>query len=143
MSEIARYACPVVLTNTLLIWLFLLIPGLLAALGAYLTRGSWMRIVGASVGAAARDILALFVAVILPDSARNPEYAPYYSWFVAYLCASGAAVMSCLSPYRGGVLYFMAGVGGFAGQFVLLYTNESQKLLRNLLRMALTARSAA
>lgn len=133
MSEIARYTCPVLLTNVLLIWLFLLIPGLLAGLGAYLTRGSWLRIVGASVGAAGRDILVLLLATLVPDSARNPEYAPYYSWFVAYLCASGAAVMSCLSPYRGKLLYFMAGVGGFAGQFILLYTNQSQKLLRQII----------
>ncbi len=126
VSEIARYACPVILTQAWQVWLFILIPGLLAALGAYLGRGSWMRIPGASAGAAARDVVILLLAGLIPASARNPEYGPYYSWFLAYLCASGAAVMSCLSPYRGRILYVMSALGAIAGQFVLLYTSRQE-----------------
>ncbi|MCE7871525.1 hypothetical protein DYH09_14255 [bacterium CPR1] len=126
VSEIARYACPVLLSQAWQIWLFLLIPGILAALGARLTEGSWMRIPGAAAGAALRDLSFLLLAGLIPESARNPDYAPYYSWFLAYLCASGAAVMSCLSPYRGWILPVMSAIGAFAAQFVLLYTSTRE-----------------
>lgn len=102
-------------------WTFLLLPALGALLGAWAGQGSFLRILGAAVGAAGRDVtvIALVIAGYLVPN--NPLWSPDISFMLAFFSASAAALMSCLAPYRGKLLLFNSAVGGFAGQFLLPY----------------------
>ena len=121
METLLKYAPPIILHGPVQQWLFLLLPALGAMIGAFLGRGSFMRIVGASLGAAARDISIILLVtkgLLIPS---NPHWHASIAFMLAYFCASGAAIMSCLAPYRGKVLLLNSAIGGFAGQFVLTY----------------------
>lgn len=121
METLLKYAPPVVLTLGPMAWAFLLLPALGALFGAFLCRGSYKRIVGASLGAAGRDlgvVAAVNLGLLVPN---NPHWDPSISMILAFFCASGAALLSCLSPYRGKRLLVSSALGGFAGQFLLPY----------------------
>jgi len=99
---------------------FLLVPAVLAAFGALIGQGSWLRIVTAAVGAATRDLLLRTLVVtgwLIPS---NPDYNPDTALLFAFGCASGAALLACLSPYRGKLLLLMAGLGATVGQYSIL-----------------------
>lgn len=121
METLLKFAPPVVLALGPMAWAFLLLPALGALLGAFIFRGSFMRIVGAALGAASRD-LGVFglvhFGVLVPN---NPHWEPQISLILAFFCASGAALFACLAPYRGKRLLLGAALGGFAGQFLLPY----------------------
>ena len=121
METLLKFAPPIVLTFGPMAWAFLLLPALGALLGAFLFRGSFMRIIGAALGAASRD-LGIFALVhlgyLVPN---NPHWDPSISFILAFFCASGAALFACLAPYRGKRLLLGAALGGFAGQFLLPY----------------------
>lgn len=121
METLLKFAPPIVLTLGPMAWAFLLIPALGALLGAFILRGSFMRIIGASLGAAGRDLgllAAVHFGLLVPD---NPHWDPGISVILAFFCASGAALLSCLAPYRGKRLLVGSALGGFAGQFLLPY----------------------
>lgn len=121
METLLKYAPPIILHGFVQQWLFLLLPAFGAMLGAFLCRGSFLRIVGASAGAATRDfgiILLVSKGWLTPT---NPHWHASIAFILGYLCASGAAIMSCLAPYRGKVLLLNSAIGGFAGQFFLTY----------------------
>lgn len=121
METVVKFGPPFVLSNPIVVWAFLLFPGVLAALGARLCQGSFLRIVGAAFGAVVRDlgILILVSAGLL--KVTNPLWIPDISLVLAFFCGSGAALFGCLTPYRGPLVPTMAFIGGFGGQFVLAY----------------------
>jgi hypothetical protein len=121
METVLKFAPPILLQSSLHAWLFLLLPALGAVLGALLCQGSFRRIIGASAGAAARDIgiiLLVFNGWLEPN---NPHWNLDISFILAFFSASAAAIMSCLAPYRGKLLLINSAIGGFAGQFLLPY----------------------
>ncbi len=139
MDTIITFGPPILLQNCVAISLFLLTPAFLAALGAYLCQGSALRIVGASIGGAARDILLLIAVTNGWLSRTNPSWTPDFSLILAFFGASAAAIMSCLAPYRGKLLIFNSAIGGLAGQFLLPFimnpgpANGVQELEREIL----------
>lgn len=119
MEMILKHASPLLMHSAWQQWLFLLLPAFGALLGAFLCQGSFLRIVGAALGAAARDLTIMLLVIngwLVPN---NPHWDLAIAFMLVYFCASGAALMSCLAPYRGKVLLFNSALGGFAGQFVL------------------------
>lgn len=119
-TQIVQLACPILLSAKWMQIAFLLLPAVLAAFGALLGQGSWLRIVTAAVGAASRDLLlrTLVLGGWLIQS--NPEYNADTAMLFAFGCASGAALLACLSPYRGKFLLLMAGLGAVVGQYTIL-----------------------
>lgn len=121
MDTLLKFAPPVVLSAGPMAWAFLFLPALGALIGAFLCRGSFLRIAGASLGAAGRDlgVVALVqFGLLVPN---NPHWDPSISGILAFFCASSAALFACLAPYRGKRLLVGSAVGGFAGQFLLPY----------------------
>lgn len=130
MHEIVvRFGSPAILIGWK-IWAFLLVPPILAALGAWLGRGSWARILGAAVGAGLRDltILVLLLSGVLTPT--NPEYHYYFSLVLLYLCAAPAMVGATLAPYRGPIPLINSFLGAFLGQFILIWVVGPQKSKR-------------
>lgn len=121
METVVKLGSPFLLGTTLQVWLFLLLPALGAAFGALLFRGTWLRILGAALGGASRDIVIVLLLLNGKLIPTNPYYEPGVSFMLAYFGASAAALMSCLSPYRGKMLLLNSFLGGFAGQFILPY----------------------
>ncbi len=119
MELIKHFGCPLKFTSTFVFWLFLLFPAISAALGAMICQGSALRIVGASFGAAARDVGFLLLVMFALLEPNNNLWAADYSIILAFLSGSAAAITSCLSPYRGKTLIVMSAIGGFAGQFLM------------------------
>lgn len=121
METIFKFGSPVVLVHGALAWAFLLAPAFGALLGARLCQGSFLRILGGAVGGASRDIGLLLLITLGFLQPNNSFWSPDISLILAFFSASAAAVMSCLAPYKGKLLWFNAAVGGFAGQFLLSY----------------------
>ena len=118
--EIVKAGCPVILTEEWHMWAFVLAPAFLAAFGAIIGQGSWLRIVTAAAGAAARDLILMGLVMYGWLVPCNPSYTTESATMMAFGCASGAALLACLSPYRGKILILMSGAGAFAGQFLIL-----------------------
>ncbi|MBS2040070.1 hypothetical protein JST97_34100 [bacterium] len=117
MDFIVKFGCPVLLTQTWQVYIFIAIPCLLSALGARLLQGSALRIVGATLGACARDAALLFLisrGYLVPT---NPGYDPYCGAILLCCVGSGAALGSTFGPYRGLVLWILAGLGALAGHW--------------------------
>lgn len=131
METVLKYAPPIILSSAWQQWLFLLFPALGALIGAFLGQGSFLRIVGAAFGAGSRDLVIFLLAVNGWLTPNNPHWHASISLILAYFCASGAAIMSTLAPYRGKVLLLNAALGGFAGQFFLGYVLGSIKKSRD------------
>ncbi len=121
METILKFGSPVLLIHGALAWTFLLLPALGALLGARLCQGSFLRILGGAVGGASRDIGILLLVTLGFLQPNNSLWSPDISLVLAFFGASAAAIMSCLAPYKGKLLWFNAAVGGFAGQFLLSY----------------------
>lgn len=117
MDTLLRLGCPLVLTQTWQIFLFLSLPCLFAVAGARILQGSFLRIVGAAAGATLRDLIILAL-VSYWHPAVNPNYNPYASLLLIYLSASGAALGAVFGPYRGPLLWVLAGLGALAGQWL-------------------------
>lgn len=121
MEVILKHACPIALDSTAAAWLFLLLPGIFAALGARLLQGTFLRIVGGAVGGALRDLLVLLAVSLGWITVTNPHWEGLCSAILVFFGASGGALGSCLAPYRGKVLLLNSAIGGFLGQFCLPY----------------------
>lgn len=117
MDTLLRLGCPVVLTQTWQVFVFLSLPCILATVGARMLQGSFLRIVGAAAFATLRDLLVLAL-VTYWHPASNPHYSIYASLLLIYLTASGAALGAVFGPYRGPVLWVLAGLGALAGQWL-------------------------
>ena len=130
MDMLIRVGCPIQLTQTWQIFLFLATPCLMAALGARLLQGSFLRILGASGAAMLRDLIIVLL-VTHGHPALNPNYNPYASMLLIYLTASGAALGAVFGPYRGPLLWVLAGLGALAGQWLF------EPLARGLLALGL------
>lgn len=127
METVLKYAPPIVLQSLWQQWMFLLLPALGALLGAFLGQGSFLRIVGAAIGAGARDFTIFLLVANGWLAPSNPHWHASISLILTYFCASGAAIMSTLAPYRGKILLTNAALGGFAGQFFLGYVLAALK----------------
>lgn len=121
METVINYAPPFIISNPVLAGLFLITPGILAALGARLLQGSFLRIVGAAIGAGSRDFGLLWLVSKGYIEASNPNWDPSISFILCFFCASAGALFGCLTPYRGPALWAMAFIGGVLGQFLLPY----------------------
>lgn len=119
MEIILKHACPVIYSSPLIAWSFLLLPALLAALGALILQGSAARIFGGALGAALRDVA---IAVGVTNgwlTVTNRYYELEVTGILIFFCAAGGALGSTLAPYRGKLLLLNSAVGGFLGQFAL------------------------
>jgi len=119
MEVIIKHACPIAFDSQIAAWLFLLAPALLAALGARVLQGSFLRIIGGAGGAAVRDALVVLAISQGWITVTNKHYEFYVSLILIFFCASGGALGSCLAPYRGKLLLLNSAIGGFLGQFAL------------------------
>ncbi len=119
MDVILKHACPLALESVVAAWLFILLPAILACLGARLLQGSVMRIIGGALGGSLRDVL-VFVAVSRGWLAvTNPDFELPVAFILVFFGACGGALGSCLAPYRGKLLMLNSALGGFLGQFCL------------------------
>lgn len=117
MEFIVKFGCPLQLTQTWQVLVFLAIPSLLSALGARLFQGSFLRIIGATLGAGARDaVLMLLIAWghLVPN---NPRYDGYCGALLLFCVASGGALGATIGPYRGFLLMVLAALGALAGHW--------------------------
>lgn len=130
MEVIIKHGCPIALDSTLQAWLFVLIPAFLAALGAGLLQGTFLRIVGGAIGAGSRDFLVLVGIDKGWIIVSNPEWGPHYSAILIFFCASGGALGACLAPYRGKLLLLNSAIGGFLGQFCLHFVMFAKRKSR-------------
>lgn len=119
MEIILKHACPFTLNSTIAAWLFILSPGLFAALGARLFQGSSLRIIGGAAGGGLRDLLVLLAVSADWITVTNPQWEGLVSAILIFFGASGGALGSCLAPYQGKVLLLNSAIGGFLGQFCL------------------------
>ena len=125
--QILEHGCPVILTSDPQKWLFVLLPALSAAFGAFVGQGSWLRIVTAAFFGGLRDaslLLVIAAGFLVPT---NPSYSADCGMILAFGCASGAALLATLSPYRGKFLILMSAFGAFAGQYLLLLVMGSRQ----------------
>lgn len=132
METLLKLACPFTLTQAWQGLLFIAIPCILAALGARILRGSFLRIIGAVVGASLRDVVIL-ILVASGHGHCNPDYNEMASLLLLFLTVSGAALGACLGPYRGLRLLLFTAVGALAGQWLF------EPLSRHLLSLGLLA----
>lgn len=117
MDFIMRYGCPFVFSQAWMMWAFILLPSLLAALGARLGQGSALRIATATMGAGLRDgvlLLLIFQGKLTPT---NSVYDVYAGLMLLTCVVSGAMLGSTLTPYRGFFLLLMSGLGALAGHW--------------------------
>jgi hypothetical protein len=130
---LAYLACPIILMGIGERLAFLLLAAPFAALGAAAGQGSWMRILGAALGAALRD--AVIVALVATEVlvVTNPEYMVDYSLMAGFLAASGAALLTVLTPYRGRVVPVMAAVGAVGGQCAIMWLPDACRPVESLL----------
>ena len=119
MEVIIKHACPIAFDSQIAAWLCLLAPALLAALGARVLQGSFLRIIGGAGGAAVRDALVVLAISQGWITVTNKHYEFFVSLILIFFCASGGALGSCLAPYRGKLLLLNSAIGGFLGQFAL------------------------
>lgn len=121
MDFILKFGCPVLLTQTWQMLLFIAIPSLLAAVGARLLQGSFLRIVGAVLGACARDAVLLYLVYSGRLLSTNPDYDHFCAMILICCIGSAAALGATLSPYRGIVLWLMAALGALAGHWIFTF----------------------
>lgn len=127
MEIILKHGCPIALDSAMAGWLFLLLPAVGASLGATLLQGSFLRIIGGTLGAGLRDFM-VFIAVSLGWlKVTNPHWEVMVSAILIFFCASGGALGSCLAPYRGKLLTLNSAIGGFLGQFALPFVLLARK----------------
>ncbi|MBN9419075.1 MAG: hypothetical protein J0I12_26715 [Candidatus Eremiobacteraeota bacterium] len=117
MDYVIKFGCPIAFTEPWQVWAFLALPCLFAALGARVFQGSFLRIIGATLGAALRDgVLMVLVAngMLTPTNGRYDLHAAA----LLILCvSSGGALGAVFGPYRGLLLMITAALGALAGQF--------------------------
>ena len=121
MENVMKFGCPFVFTEPWQVWVFLAIPCLLAALGALISQGSILRIIGATLGAALRDgVLLVLVAngMLVPT---NPRYDVYAASILVFFVCSGGALGAVFGPYTGLRLMIFAALGALAGQWAFGY----------------------
>lgn len=121
MQNVMKFGCPFAFTEPWQVWVFLAIPCLLAALGALVSQGSFLRIVGATLGAALRDgVLLVLVAngLLVPT---NPRYDVYAASILVFFVSSGGALGAVFGPYTGLRLMIFAALGVLAGQWAFGY----------------------
>lgn len=121
MQHVLQFGCPFIFKAAWQAWVFLALPSVLAALGARLTQGSALRIVGATLGASLRDAVLLgliYAGYLVPSNGRYDHYA---GSLLLLFVSSGGALGAVFSPYRGLLLMIMAAVGAAAGQFAYGY----------------------
>jgi hypothetical protein len=121
MEFIVKFGCPLQLTQTWQVLAFLAIPSLLSALGARLFQGSFLRILGASLGAGARDGLLMVLIGTGHLIPNNPGYDRYCGALLLFCVASGGALGATLGPYRGFVLMLLAALGALAGHWAFTF----------------------
>ena len=121
METILKHASPILLQSIWQQCFFLLLPALGALIGAFLCQGSFLRIIGAAMGAASRDMAIMLLVINGWMVPNNPHWDLNIAFMLLFLSASSAALMSCLAPYRGKILLINSAIGGFAGQFLLAY----------------------
>lgn len=121
MEYVIKFGCPVLFNSPWQVWVFLALPGLLAALGARLCQGSFFRIVGATLGAALRDgvLMGLVAGGVLTPT--NDRYDLYAAGLLTFCVSSGGALGAVLGPYRGLLLMITAALGAVAGQFAFCH----------------------
>jgi hypothetical protein len=124
---IAHLGSPLLLAEDWQLWVFLALPFILGSFGALIGQGSFLRIITAALGAASRDLVVAGLVYSGQISVLNPAYSLDASLILAGLTAAGAALMAALCPYRGKRLFFFSGLGGFAGQFILLAIIKHKK----------------
>ena len=134
MEVIIKHACPIVFDSQIAAWLFLLAPALLAALGARLLQGSFLRIIGGAAGAAVRDAMVILAISQGWITVTNKHYEILVSMILIFFCASGGALGSCLAPYRGKLLLLNSAIGGFLGQFALPFVLLAGRRKRSLVK---------
>ncbi|MFN8609746.1 MAG: hypothetical protein U0931_19560 [Vulcanimicrobiota bacterium] len=117
MEFIAKFGCPVLLTQAWQVLVFIAIPSLLAMLGSRLLQGSALRIIGATLGAVARDAVLLFMVTQGHLVPTNPGYDQYCGAILICCVGSGAALGATFGPYRGPILWILAGLGALAGHW--------------------------
>ncbi len=139
---ILKEGCPVLIESSVGVFLFLITPFVCAFLGALLCQGSWFRIAGAAAGGALRDVLISAAVTNGLITVSNPDYQIAVSFLLAYLTASGAALLATLSPYRGPTLWFMSGLGAGGGQFLLSKLLHRPATLLEGLRLSVLAEGA-
>lgn len=120
MEQLIRLGCPIPLDQSWQVIAFLALPCVLAALGARLFQGSFLRIIGAALGGVTRDS-AIALWVFMGHPTANPDYNFLASLLLIYLTGSGAALGACFGPYRGPVMWILAGLGVLAGQWLFGY----------------------
>ncbi len=119
MEVILKHGCPLILDSMIAAGLFILLPGLFAALGARLLQGSFLRILGGAAGGGLRDILVIVAVNAGWLTVTNPRWEENVSGILIFFGACGGALGSCLAPYRGKVLMLNSAIGGILGQFCL------------------------
>ncbi len=118
IDMIVRFGSPFMLSQRWEKLLFIAVPGVLAGLGALVCQGSYLRIVGAALGGCFRDLCLVFLVSKGLLEPTNPYYNLDCAIVLAFFGFSAAALLSCLSPYEGPVLWVMSTLGGLGGQFL-------------------------
>lgn len=130
---LAYLACPIVLLGVGERIAFLVLAAPFASLGAAVGQGSWMRILGAALGAALRDVVIAVLVISKVVVVTNPEYMLDYSMIAGFLAASGAALLTVLTPYRGRMVPVMAALGAVGGQCAIMWLPEACRPMESLL----------
>lgn len=117
MDFVIRLGCPWQLCHQWQGWIFVAVACFLAAMGARLTQGSFLRIGGAALGAMARDGLLYLLITHGYLTPTNPSYDPLAIPILLFCAGAGGAMGATLAPYRGPFLLLMAALGCLAGQW--------------------------
>lgn len=121
MEYVIKFGCPFVFTQPWQVWAFLALPSLLAAFGALICQGSFLRILGATFGSVLRDgalLLMVGNGFLVPT---NPSYDVYAGSILLFCVASGSALGAVFGPYTGFRLMILAALGALAGQWAYGY----------------------